>query len=507
MYPSPDSGTDYDSVAPVMSNDADRWQKLVDDGTYNPLRDTQVFGPPAAFYDHTLIYFGHPGQFLTLDDNQVLDAAARLTNQSLKWPTGLGALSLGTDYRIDHSSDFDDTQRYGDGAVADTSGVWTGRTLQQVSAFAEVQAPLLPSRWLPHWIQSSMLDAAVRYTASDIALGTNFSPTVGLKLDFGGGFAARASIAKTNRFPTSSLNRFVPVPGGTGTGLAGPPGTSDIRDPRRGSETYEVTSSDIPPVNLFPEADVTESAGVLYEHGRVHRFRFSVDFFDTRKSGEVGDFDAQDVLNLEAQLPGRVVRAPVPPGDPFGVGPVTSVLTGAINVASRHSQNWNTSLDYTWSECAGGALHLYTRWAYFERYDRALLSNSPVVNELSRPDTSTLDLLRNRVNFGAGWSNRRLGFGLDGQYFYSRILPTELWADQGSNHIASFLPFGGYVKADLARWLPWTVSRFGLTGQLRVNNLFSANLPKFPDNPTGAGVEPYGDWRGQTYSLTVTATY
>jgi len=495
--------TRYRGLAGV---DADSWQALVDSGQYNPFRDTQVYAPPPAFYQHALIYYGSPGQFITLDNDQTIDTAARATNAALELPTGTGAVNVGTDYSVDHSANFNDDQRLGDGTVANTSGEWVGRTLQSFSAFGELQFPLVPSRWLPGWLHQVGADVAARYNASNVPFGTNVSPTFGLKATLAGGFSLRASISHTNRFPTSSLNHFDPVPGGIGAG-GGPITSNDIVDPLRGDEKYTVPSSDLPVVNLRPEADITQSVGAVFLRGNVHRFRAAVDFFDTYKSGEEDDFGAQDIINVESLLPGRVIRAAPAPGDPFAAGPITSVLTGAIPVAWRHSQNWNTTVDYAWTECHGGALQVYARWAYFEKYARAVLADSVPVDELNNPDTSSLDLLRNRINFGAGWSNRRFGFGLDGQYFSDRVVPTNLQSDQGGRHIDSFFPFAAYAKGDLAPWLPWSTARFGLTAQLRVNNIFSAALPAFPNNPSGTGVEPYGDWRGQVYSLSVTASY
>ena len=49
--------------------------------------------------------------------------------------------------------------------------------------------------------------------------------------------------------------------------------------------------------------------------------------------------------------------------------------------------------------------------------------------------------------------------------------------------------------------------RAELTAQLRINNVFGAKLPKFPDNPSGTGVEAYGDWRGRVYSLSLTLSF
>jgi hypothetical protein len=31
--------------------------------------------------------------------------------------------------------------------------------------------------------------------------------------------------------------------------------------------------------------------------------------------------------------------------------------------------------------------------------------------------------------------------------------------------------------------------------------------PKYVNEGAGAGVQPYGDWRGRTYSLSLTATF
>jgi outer membrane receptor protein involved in Fe transport len=59
----------------------------------------------------------------------------------------------------------------------------------------------------------------------------------------------------------------------------------------------------------------------------------------------------------------------------------------------------------------------------------------------------------------------------------------------------------------VGRWLPWKSSRYGLRGQLRVNNLFGTGFPKYANEGSGAGVQPYGDWRGRTYSLSLTATF
>ena len=202
-----------------------------------------------------------------------------------------------------------------------------------------------------------------------------------------------------------------------------------------------------------------------------------------------------------------MIRAPLQPGDTHSAGYITNVYTGSFNLARRHSQNWVASADYVWTDCLGGNLELYARWFLYQRYDLQLLPTSPLVNELSSPDGAAPRLLRNRANLSTSWSGRRFGFGLDTYFFDSRQLPRQEWATQGSNHISSFWELDAYLQADLGRWLLPKDSKLGLQGQIRVNNLFDSPPPRYANDPSGAGVQPYGDWRGRVYSISVTAKY
>jgi iron complex outermembrane receptor protein len=488
--------------------DSDNWQGLVDEGIYNPLRDTQVYGPPQAFYDQVLLYYGGPGKFLTLDDYQNLTGAIRLARTTLPVPTGSASVNLGGDFASDHLANFNDTQTYGNGTLAPSSGVWAGRKLERYSVFGEIQAPLLPAAWLPRLVEKLQFDAALRYVASSTAGGAHVAPTVAVKADFARGLALRASVSTTNRFPTPTLSRFIPtVPGTASTAGAGELNTTVVADPLRGNAAYPVLYSQAPSASVHPEADITRSVGLLYRHGTDHEFKLAFDFYDTRKSSELVDLGAQDVVDLEALLPGRVTRAVQAFGDAYAAGPINSVLTGNINVAGRRSQDWNLSLDYTWKDFMAGALTLYARWVYYQHFERQLLPSSPLVNELDHPDVASLELIRNRINFGGEWSGRRNALGIDAQYFGSRQLPQFQWPHQGSHSIAPYCQVDSFAKTDLTRWLPWDQKRYGLSLQWRVNNVFSAGFPKYIDDPSGAGRDAYGDWRGRTYTISATATF
>lgn len=485
----------------LSGTDGDRWQQLVDTGAYNPLRDTQVYGPPAAFYDQVLLYLGGRNRFVTLGDYETLDAALRLTNQALTLPTGPAVLNIGSDYRRNHLAAYTDEARYADGTLYDTPTRWSGRTLQRYSGFTELQAPLLPARWLPRWLKALEADLAVRYVASADAKESNTAPTLGLKAETAAGLTFRGSFTTSSRIPTPQMTLKV----NTSTGGGGANYTS-LYDPIR-NETYDIqVNEDLTPP-LVAEDSVTQHAGLVYLHGRTHRLRAALDYVDTRKTNEVVVLEAKDVISLESVLPGRVTRTTLASGDTHSVGRITSVLTGAVNTDLRHSQSWNSALDYTWTECAGGTLELRGRFVWYQRYDRRLFPSSATVDELGTPDGLTSAVLKYRANLGAGWSNRRGGFGTDAHYFHSRVLPTTEWVQQGSDRIAPFWQFDLYAHAEVGRWLPWLGSRYGLRAQFRINNVLGTDYPHYANEGSGSGVQPYGDWRGRTYSLALTTTF
>ena len=480
--------------------DSGRWQQLADTGRYNPLRDTQVFGPPAAFYDQALIYLGGRGRFVTLGDYETFDAAARVTNQSLALPTGPGVVNLGADYRLSRLAPYTEELRYSDGSNASDPQPWTGRTLQRYSFFSELQGPLVPAKWLPTWLRQLEGDLALRYVAAASSKESNLAPTFACKLETSAGLSFRASVTTSSRIPTPQMS----LPRATGGG--GGAVYQSVFDPVR-KQTYDVRVNEDYAPALATEDSITQTAGLIFQRGKVHRFRAALDFADTRKNNEVIVLAAQDVANLETIFPARVHRAAAQPGDPGGAGLITSVLTGAINTDWRHSQNWSTTTAYSWTECFGGTLDLSARLLWYQSYTRRVLAASAVVDELGAPDTLASSILKYRANLSAAWTGRRAGFGVDGHYFHSRILPAGEWSSQGSDRIRPYWQVDTYIQFDVASWLPFDTHRYGLRAQLRVNNVLDSPFPKYVNEGSGSGVQPYGDWRGRVYSLSLTATF
>lgn len=482
--------------------DRDRWEALIAQGAYNPLRDTQVHAAPARFYDEVLVYRGGRGRFLETGDYQTLDAAARLVNRALPLPTGRGVLQLGADYRWQKLAAFQDEFRYGDGSVAVDADARSGRTLERYSFFTELRGPIWPRERLPRLLREVEADVAVRYVASALAREANLAPTFSVKAAFAGGLSFRGSVSTSNRFPTPQLSKVVVAPGGPDIGI----NREEIFDPRR-NETYETRSDELLNPALSAEEAVTQTAGLIFERGERHRIRAALDFVDTRKTNELLMLDTQAMVNGEALFPGRVVRAAPASGDPQAVGRIVQVYPGSVNASWRHSQNWNAALDYAWADFAGGTLELRGRVVWFQSYERRVFANTPVVDQLREPDGTAPGLLRARGNLGASWAGRRVGFGAEGLYFHSRVLPPLERPGQGDKQIKPWWQFDAYVRADLGRWVPWKGPRTGLTAQLRVNNLLGTDFPRYAHDISAAGLRAYGDWRGRTYSLSVTAAF
>jgi outer membrane receptor protein involved in Fe transport len=477
----------------IVGADYPRWQKMVDEGRYNPLRDTQVFGPPQEFYDRVLIYRGAPGRFITLGNYSTFDAALRATHHDFKLPTGSGALNVGVDYRRNYLAKYNDERKFADGTLAAEPIRFRGRALERYSIFGETQAPLVPRTWLPSGIRRLDTDIAVRYIASNLEKEATYAPTFALKMQLPAGFTLRGSISTSNRFPTPQMARL--ATSGTGKTVA-PVDVRQVFDPQV-KQTYTVNHDEFLNPDLNAEEALTQTAGVLFRSGHEHRFRAALDFVDTRKINELTDLSPQTILNLERFFPDRVVRDPA-------TGQVTNVITGTINSAKRRSENWNGSLDYAWTECFGGTLEAYGRLIYFSRYDHQLVKGADLIDEISHPEGAS-PVLKYRAKFGASWSNRDFGAGVDGHYFHSRILPLDERESQGRDRISPFWQADAFIQGNIGHWLSWLPN--GLRAQVRVNNLFATPYPRYATAGSGTGVQAYGDWRGRVYSLSLTTTF
>lgn len=74
---------------------------------------------------------------------------------------------------------------------------------------------------------------------------------------------------------------------------------------------------------------------------------------------------------------------------------------------------------------------------------------------------------------------------------------------QGDKQINPYWQFDVHAQADLGRWLPGGDRR----SQFQVNNVVGWDYPRYAHDSLGSGVQTYGDWRGRTYSVSLTARF
>ncbi|MCC5023509.1 MAG: hypothetical protein J6386_12330 [Candidatus Synoicihabitans palmerolidicus] len=165
------------------------------------------------------------------------------------------------------------------------------------------------------------------------------------------------------------------------------------------------------------------------------------------------------------------------------------------------------TFDYARQDVFGGTFGIRARLVYFHKFTREIFPEEPGIDEIREPSGSAPGLLKYRATFGGGWSTKLFALGFDGQYFHSRRLPQTEWNFQGARTIAPYWQTDLYAQADLGHWFLPSESHYGLKGQIRVNNVFKKGYPYYANEASGAGIQPYGDWRGRTLSLSLTAEF
>lgn len=130
-------------------------------------------------------------------------------------------------------------------------------------------------------------------------------------------------------------------------------------DPHRGDEvaTFPLTSGGNP--DLQPEESESWSVGAVFKPRFVPGLRVSLDYIRLNKTDGISTLQVPEILLLEDYLPGRVVRAPVEPGDPYDVGRIISVDGTSMNLSTAEVEAVDLALDYERPLGDYGSLTLY----------------------------------------------------------------------------------------------------------------------------------------------------
>lgn len=479
---------------------------LITTGSLDILRDpTPSFAP----FLSTVATDIQPGVTTTFGD-----ATVRTTGPLLQLPAGPITAALMVERQDGRIDDIFETIR---GTVFYTP--WRSQDVS--SAYAEAKIPLVSKANARPGLAELELQLAGRYDkySIDSSNASITSPTTPV---------IRATTARSSSNPTLGVKyrpaSFVLLRASYGTGYL-PPALSQIvatssvlanaTDPKRGNETIlnaTLLSGGDP--SLRPEKSESIAFGAVITVPAIPSLRLSVDYTRIKKRDNIVFLGTVATLNNEAILPARVVRGPVPAGDPFGVGRITQLDGRAMNIATTDVTAYDVQLDYS-LRTELGTFTVFGVATWQTHYKTQLISSVPAVENIGVGGASGAVVgfpLRFKANASLGWKRGPWSATWNTRYFddywhidprvpanaanittigNGGVIPRQVYHDL---HVGYRWQRSG--ASALARVLHDTEIRVG------VKNLFTAHPPVIPIAAT-LPYSPFGDPRLSTYVISV----
>jgi iron complex outermembrane recepter protein len=469
-------------------------------GTINLLRDTML----------------HPVTFLPYFDQVDGGLPSRSINRTVtgrasgpvgQLPAGRPMLSALVEQR---------DQEYG----GPGSGTTQPQTQRVQSVYMETTLPLVsPDMQFP-FAREVELHVAARwddYSTKGMSFATPFAPaatgnnrfesvnpSVGVRWLVNPGVMLRASYG--TGFLPPDVNQVAPIVF---------PSMGFYQDPRRGNEQLgffdEIFGGN---ANLRPEESETWSAGLVLTPEGVSGLRLSVDWNRIEKTDNFASPSAFDLLANENQFPGRIVRGPVPPGDPYGVGPIIAVDTSLINMSRAAVETVDGAFDYS-RDFPFGRIDFFATATYAVSFETQLLPTSPVVEQVGRANSvqsaagGRARPLRWRGSMGLTWTRGPMQAGWSMRYIDDYLLDTTsaatLLGQGNAGRIDSqvyhdvFASYSFPAQPGNGRWQGlWSNTQV----RVGVKNLFNTE-PPFDASNTANYYSGFGDPRLASYYVSV----
>jgi iron complex outermembrane recepter protein len=318
---------------------------------------------------------------------------------------------------------------------------------------------------------------------------TSTNPTVGMRYEPVQDLMLRASYG-TGFLPPTVSQLASTTPGG-GSFIP-------VADPLRDNVITQVFNQQIGGnPDLKPEDSDSWSFGMILSPRWAPGMRLSVDYTHIDKTDGITTLSAQQIVDNESVLPGRVVRAPAPPGE---VGAITGLNRTAVNVATTEVEAYDFALDYELQMMRAGTFNFFAVGTRQTRFRTQLVPSAAVVENVGITSSFPLKL---KVNAGLTWRHSEWTLGWIARYFDSYLVSTNatLMANQGQ---------GGRVPSQTYHdaFVTWAAgsTRSSLLAdtevQLGLKNVFNTEPPF--DASSGRLFSPYGDARMASYYLSLT---
>lgn len=245
-----------------------------------------------------------------------------------------------------------------------------------------------------------ILKNKARYKSTQPTAGFSYKPVDGVmfRASYAGGFVP----------PTFSQLLLNPVPSTTFT---------TVTDPRRGNTSRLVQTLSGGNPALEPETSKSWNAGLVIEPkqiGLLKGLRFNVEFYSIEKRNNIGSLAAQIMVESESIFPGRVIRDPVPAGDPYAVGPITLVDLKSMNLYKAFNEGYDISVSYRRQTGSYGSFDFTFLTSLPTHYKRKTALNQPYLDYVNYPGSGPLAF---RYNTTLVWDYRQWNLGWTTSYY------------------------------------------------------------------------------------------
>jgi outer membrane receptor protein involved in Fe transport len=403
-----------------------------------------------------------------------------------------------------------------------TGGYFPGKSQDVMSAYVELKAPLIAGETVG--AESKLeLQIAGRYDDYSVTGAT------GYVFDGSGAVVERVTSDASSFNPTLGL-RFQPFEdvmfrASWGTGFL-PPSVSQIFpnppslelmsegiDPLRGNTPagpYETVYGGNPA--LTPEESESFSVGAVLRPRFIEGLRLSVDYSRIRKTDNIVELTAQQILDNEALLSNRVTRGEPLPGDPAGwAGPVTLLDASLINISRARVEAYDFALDYNFDAAGFGTIDFYLLGTLQTHYVTQVVPSLPEEENVGVTSNSPLKL---KANAGVTWQRGPWTAGWISRYYDAYDVAANplsagavIVANQGGLRVSDQIYHDLFASH---RFIAEPGSLLdGLQVQLSVKNIFDSTPPF---DAGSANASPYyysafGDPRGATYYISLKKTF
>ena len=272
------------------------------------------------------------------------------------------------------------------------------------AGFLELRVPIIGDHSRPGAADILAIQGALRYDRySDF--GGRSSPETGLEFRPVPSVLMRASYSTAFK-PATLMDLY--NPGVTYSGL-------DINDPKRGGESSSVDVTYAGNPDLSPETGWSRNLGVVWSPESLKGLDVSLTNWVIRIKNGFTQPSPLLFLNEEDKYPGHVIRGPVPPGDPYGAGPVTDVVDTYVNFGSIDEAGMDFNLNWRIATPAGEFTPTLAVTEVY-RYSYASTVGAPPTSALARANDDANYTPRWKGTVAIQWKRGPLQAGVDGRY-------------------------------------------------------------------------------------------